>query len=226
MLEAEGYPFKSKEHAAVVASYQCGNKDGKWVKRYLEKEGRFACPHKLKYQFTDECNLKISDKCCERLKEGPLKKWQKENKKPYGIVGIMRDEGGRRNSANCMAFRGNKLIKFQPLALVTKSWEEWFISKYNIQLSEIYLPPFNLARTGCKGCPFNPELQSNLDMLEKYFPLERKQCEIIWAPVYAEYRRLGYRLKPIPAEHQITIDEWYETLEYNPRLYDSVMRKL
>ena len=41
-----------------------------------------------------------------------------------------------------------------------------------------------------------------LDTLEKYFPNERKQCEIIWKPVYDEYRRIGYRLKPIEAESE------------------------
>lgn len=38
-------------------------------------------------------------------------------------------------------------------------------------------------------------LQKELDTLGEYFPEERKQCEIIWKPVYDEYRRLGYRLK-------------------------------
>lgn len=27
-----------------------------------------------------------------------------------------------------------------------------------------------------------------------YMPIERRQCEIIWKPVYDEYRRLNYRL--------------------------------
>lgn len=195
MLEEEGYPFKSKDHAAVVASYQNGNTNGKWVISYLAKTGRYGCPDKLRYQFSDECHLKISDKCCVRLKEDPLHKWQKENKKPYGIVGIMRAEGGRRNSANCLAFNGNKLINFQPLAPLTKEWEEWFIKEYNVKICDIYNEPYNFDRTGCKGCPFNPKLQESLDILEKYFPAERKQCEIIWKPVYDEYRRLRYRLR-------------------------------
>ena len=28
-----------------------------------------------------------------------------------------------------------------------------------------------------------------------YLPSEKKQCEMIWKPVYQEYRRLGYRLR-------------------------------
>lgn len=107
----------------------------------------------------------------------------------------MRDEGGRRITARCMAFKGGKFKNFQPLVAVTKEWEQWYIDTYNIEICPIYLPPYNFYRTGCKGCPFNMDLQGVLDTLEKYFPAERKQCEIIWAPVYAEYRRIGYRLK-------------------------------
>lgn len=33
-----------------------------------------------------------------------------------------------------------------------------------------------------------------LDVLQQYFPNERKQCEIIWKPVYEEYRKVGFRL--------------------------------
>ena len=141
--------------------------------------------------------LKISDMCCVRLKEEPLTKWQKQNNKPYGIVGIMREEVGRRVQAQCLAFSGNKLKKFQPLVAITKAWEEWFIEKYNIEICPIYLPPYNFVRTGCKGCPFALHLQHELDILEEFFPNERRQCELIWKPVYDEYRRIGYRLKQL-----------------------------
>ena len=94
-----------------------------------------------------------------------------------------------------MLFEGNKLKKFQPLAPVTKEWENWFIVEYDIEICDIYKPPYNFDRTGCKGCPFALHLQHELDVLEEFFPNERKQCEMIWMPVYDEYRRIGYRLK-------------------------------
>lgn len=103
---------------------------------------------------------------------------------------------------------GKKITRFQPLAPLTKDWENWFIEKYNISISDIYKPPYNFNRTGCKGCPFALNIQNELDTLEKYFPNERKQCEIIWKPVYDEYRRIGYRLKPLNQYHQINIDEY------------------
>lgn len=197
-LEKEGYPFKSKVHSCFVGRYQkrgmmeaekgyIGLKPDTWHSQ--------ICPNILKYQFTNNCNLKISDKCCTELKEKPLKKWAKENNKKYSITGIMREEGGRRTNAQCLTFEGKKFKRFQPMAVVTSKWEEWLIKTYNIKICDIYYPPYNFSRTGCKGCPFARNLQKELDTLEKYFPTERKQCEYIWKPVYDEYRRIGYRLK-------------------------------
>ena len=200
MLEKEGYPFKSKEHSKILEIYSRRGFDCITVPRYLNTRedygNRFRCPKKLEYQFTDDFKLKVSDKCCVRLKEEPLNNWAKNNKKNCRILGIMSSEGGRRKTAKCLAFENNgKIISFHPLAPITKDWEQWFIDTYNIEICDIYKPPYNFERTGCKGCPFNLHLQKDLDTLEKFFPNERKQCEIIWKPVYEEYRRINYRLR-------------------------------
>lgn len=201
ILKEHGYPFKSKRHSKILNQYQRGV-EGVTPHNYIQDEqatrnlsGQRVCPKKLKYQFSKEFNLKVSDKCCKYLKEKPLDEWAKENGKKYAIIGIMPDEGGRRESAKCLAFTGKNLKAFQPLVPVTKDWEKWFIEKYNIPICDIYKEPYNFTRTGCKGCPFTIKLQQNLETLEKYFPTERKQCEIIWKEVYEEYRRIGYRLK-------------------------------
>lgn len=201
LLEEKGYPFKSKRHAKSLDLYQrLGNTES--VLRYLRKHPtktdwspRISCPKVLEYQFTAEFKLRVSDKCCEYLKEKPLAAYQKESGRSININGIMRDEGGRRFNAQCMAFVGKKLKAFQPLAMVTKDWEDWFIDAFQVELCELYYPPYSFERTGCKGCPFARYLQRELDVLEELLPAERKQCELIWQPVYAEYRRIGYRLK-------------------------------
>ncbi|MFI3330130.1 MAG: phosphoadenosine phosphosulfate reductase, partial [bacterium] len=59
----------------------------------------------------------------------------------------------------------------------------------------LYLPPFNFKRTGCKGCPFALDLHEQLQTMKQLLPNEAKQCEMIWKPVYEEYRRKNYRLK-------------------------------
>ena len=202
MLEKVGYPFKSKVHSHILGIYQNNSKHTEYTKLYLngvKKDGSkstYKCPNILQYQFTNGFNIKVSERCCYELKKKPFKRWQKENGKSIAMTGMRKEEGGERNRMNCVVTKNNEIVKFHPLAVVSEDWEEWFINKYNIQLCELYYPPYNFKRTGCKGCPFVLTLQEQLDVMEKLLPAERKQCEIIWKPVYSEYRRIGYRLKP------------------------------
>lgn len=209
MLEEDGYPFKSKKHAKKLGTYQ-RNGWTKTTQNYLypsEDCKTFACPKKLHYQFTEEFKLKVDYKCCVNLKEKPLDRWGKANNKPYSILGIRKAEGDSRAKGKCLAFSGNKLKTFNPLIPVPDDFIEWFISTYNIDLCELYKPPYNFTRTGCKGCPFALGLQDELDTMEKFFPIEKNQCEELWKPVYEEYRRIGYRLDKGPKQRQMTIDE-------------------
>lgn len=149
-------------------------------------------PSQLKYQWHEDFN--ISDRCCTEFKEKPMDKWAKENGKKWVITGLMRAEKGRRSRTKCIGFFKGRHT-FNPLAIVSKEWEDWFIEKYGIKLSALYYEPFNFERSGCRGCPFNPNLQEDLNVLGMYSKGERKACEIIFKPVYDEYRRIGYRLK-------------------------------
>lgn len=195
-LERVGYPFKSKDHSNMVYEWQRGNRNTNSMKKYLsEEKTRYSCPKILRYQFSDEFNIKLSNKCCYEMKKKPSHDWQRLNKKPITITGMMREEGGARNHIDCIVTKKDKVVKFHPLSKVTSEWEEWFIKEYDIKLCELYYPPYNFKRSGCKGCPFVPDLGEQLSIIEKYMPHERRQCEIIWRPIYEEYRRIGYRLK-------------------------------
>lgn len=204
MLEEKGYPFKSKEHSDHIACYQKGGMT-LWVQKYLgtNTEGRikakqFQCPDKLRYQFTPEFKLKCSKHCCDELKKKTAKSYEKQSGKKIVLTGMRSEEGGSRKNISCTAFAEGKLKKFHPLLVITEEFEEWFIKTRNIKLCELYYPPYNFERTGCKGCPYNMNLQSYLDTLAILLPEERKQCEMIWKPVYDEYRRIGFRLNNQP----------------------------
>lgn len=212
-LEEYGYPFKSKEHSQRFREFKNSKEQLKHVERYLgrykrpneseEVMKRYMCPKALMYQFTDEFKengLNISDMCCKKMKEEPLRNWQVKNHRLLTMTGIMKEEGGRRNNAPCLSSKPHGIVNFNPMSVVSKDFEEWFIAEYDVQICDIYRPPYNFPRTGCKGCPFNKDIQKELDVLETYFPEEKAQCEIIWKPVYEEYRRIGYRLNKIPVK--------------------------
>lgn len=199
MLEKDGYPFKSKEHSFKILQYKQGSRSPN-IMKYKQSGNSFACPFILAYQFEEDFGLTISHKCCIRLKKQPVHKWAKENHRTITMTGMKNDEGGQRaNIKGCAIFskKTKELIKFHPFMKVTDEWENWFIAKYNIKLCELYYEPYNFKRTGCKGCPFSLDLEKQLEVMERLMPNEAKQCEIIWKPVYDEYRRIGFRLHKI-----------------------------
>ena len=197
-LEKVGYPFKSKEHSCKLNLYQKGSRSP-CVMRYAKGGKEFACPTILLYQFTNDFKLRVSHECCNELKKKPIRKWENQNHRKIVITGMRHNEGGQRaNLKGCiLTDKNGNLKKFHPLLVVDDKWENWFIETKKIDICKLYKPPYNFTRTGCKGCPFNISLQDDLETMERYLPNERKQCEIIWKPVYDEYRRLEYRLKKV-----------------------------
>ena len=199
-LEEYGYPFKSKEHSLRVDQFNKG-KNSNYIKKYITgythdgKLSSFRCPNILKYQFEERGKYNYSNQCCYKLKKEPLNKRQQQLNRKIVITGMRAEEGGNRKRLGCTIFQSDKLKKFHPLIVVSEEWIDWFIKKYNVELCELYYPPFNFQRTGCKGCPFALTLQEQLDTMKRLLPNEYKQCEILWKPVYDEYRRLNYRLK-------------------------------
>ena len=195
-LSNVGYPFKSKEHSQKLYEYKSGLR-GKAILKYfrISDGGYNSCPEKLMYQMNDDFKLNISHRCCLEFKKKPAKEWAKKNNKTILITGMRKDEGGTRSTVSCTSFNSdNQLTRFHPLFVVNDDFENWFIESRKIKLCDLYYPPYNLTRTGCKGCPFTPWLEKDLYMMGQLLPEERKQCEIIWKPVYDEYRRIGYRL--------------------------------
>lgn len=201
-LETYGYPFKSKEHSMRVQQFNKGS-TAKYIQKYITGmyEGRkitkYVCSKKLLYQFEEKGKYNYSNLCCYKLKKEPVHKWEKHFHRHMVITGMRSEEGGNRERIKgcILTDKKGKLIKFHPLLVVSEAWEDWFIKEYNIQLCKLYYEPYNFKRTGCKGCPFALKLQEQLDIMEKYLPNERKQCEFIWKPIYDEYRRIGYRLR-------------------------------
>lgn len=94
VLEENGYPFKSKQHSHNLEVYQ---RNGMTLtnEKYLGlgSKTQFLCPNCLKYQFNKDFNIKISDKCCYKMKKEPAHKWSTENNKTITMTGMRSDEG-------------------------------------------------------------------------------------------------------------------------------------
>ena len=155
MLKKYGYPFKSKEHSEKVSIYQ-NSGIGKTVMRYITgqnidgSETFRKCPKCLLFQFSSKNDLKISDKCCDKLKKQVIHKYENDKHKPISILGIRSAEGGTRvQHKGCAVFDSkNNLKKFKPLNPISDDWMDWYIKLRNIKLCRLYYEPFNFKRTG------------------------------------------------------------------------------
>lgn len=203
VLKTEGYPYKSKKHSHILERYQRTGEMLPSVTNYLGITGDYGsknvCPKILRDQFTEDMNpnkgadyLKISDKCCLRMKEEPLNKWQHEHNRPWSMIGVRHEEGGRRERSQCF---DEKRRKLQPLVPVTEDWENWFIKNYNVSICDCYNPPYSLYRTGCSGCPFAKDLETELVILGTYYPQDYRKAVLTFGPVYEDYRKRNFRLK-------------------------------
>lgn len=212
-LNNEGYPFKSKEHSqkvyeainqfkrkGFISEYLTRYKNG--IHDYIAKDGTMkknllVCPKILRYQFEKDYTSNISKFCCDRFKKEPMYQFEKEYNKTIVITGMRKSEGGNRMKLTCLTHNNTK---FHPLLVVSDVWEDEFIKRNNINLCKLYYPPYDFNRTGCKGCPYNKNIQKDLETLYKLLPKEYYQCIHLWKPVYDEYIKIGYRLKYYPHE--------------------------
>lgn len=189
-----GYPFKSKYHSRILHTYQnSGNTT--CVEKYVNRgdHSQWACPDFLKYNFTADFPLKVSDRCCYILKKQPFHKYEKESGRHIAITGIRRAEKGNRNNVACTVFENGGIKKFHPLAPCDDDFIGWFVLTHKLEINPLYRPPFNFKRTGCVGCPYNMELGKQLSLLARVQPSEVKRCFNLFGEVYKEYRRIHYR---------------------------------
>lgn len=196
ICEQYGYPFKSKEHSTKLDLFQKGSRSKSVLNYMNDRESKhFGCPKELLLQFSEDYKFKVSAKCCHYLKKEPFKRYQRESGRTIFMTGMRKEEGGQRTHLTCIITDKNGNIKkFHPLVKVDEDWENEFIKRNNVKLCKLYYPPYNFKRTGCRFCPYALELENQLEVAYRLLPNEAKAGELIWKPVFDEYRRLGYRL--------------------------------
>jgi len=166
VLETYGYPFKSKEHSFILSVYQHSGM-GKSVNGYLGNDGNkmITCPAALRYQFSEDFKIKVSDYCCRKLKKEPARRYQRESGKTIALTGMRKSEGGQRKSlTGCIITdKEGHLKKFHPLLVVDDDFENWFLERENYPVRTI-LSPIQFQEDGLQGLPIFPRLAGATDL--------------------------------------------------------------
>lgn len=134
--------------------------------------------------------FKISDNCCKYAKKNVLLKTIKENGYDLSINGVRKAEGGVRATAykSCFDESGDNFDNYRPLFWYSNQDRREYENYYGISHSRCYTE-YGLKRTGCVGCPYNRNLETELEVVQKYEPKLYKAICNIFKDSY-EYTRM------------------------------------
>lgn len=190
VIEKYGYPVVSKEQSNYIYRVRNTKSEGEFNKYFhgINRDGsktQFKVADKHRYLINSP--FKISDKCCDKLKKDPFKKYEKETGK-IPILGVLASESRQRLRMylkdGCNALN-NKRVKSTPLGFWNEQDILEYIYKYNIKIPSVYGDvKFNgdyyltgEQRTGCIFCMYGLESENNrFQRLKKTHPKLYNYC--------------------------------------------------
>lgn len=175
-----GYPVTTKTQAGTLYKLKNHNLSDKYRKKLMfgDEKGSAGMLSK-KWRFLLDEDIKISDKCCYKLKIDPFKKFEKDTGlKPF--VGTMAENSTRRkmmyNRYGCNIYNSN-----QPRSTPISFWmthDVWrYIKEYDVDYCKLY--DTGIERTGCIFCMFGVHLDNSpnrFEQLKQTHPTLHKYC--------------------------------------------------
>lgn len=206
VIKKYGYPMISKEVSSAIWYARNGSK---WAKNYFEGKDSKGELHSFKKNMYSKykplicADFACSDKCCRKIKEKPLEKYEKQTGK-VPIVGTMASESKKRETAwlhtGCNSFDVAHPTS-KPLSFWTTQDILQFIKINNIPIASVYgnvefeendeqtrialecgcdkLCTTGCNRTGCIFCGFGAHLEkgeTRFERLKRTHPKQYAYC--------------------------------------------------
>lgn len=199
VIETYGYPVISKEVAGAIETTKRNPACATAMKMYGTAKDNNGNPSKFnhqKYKFLLDAPFKISGKCCNHMKEQPIRKFEKSSGK-HSMIGTLAEESVSRKMSwfktGCNAFNGT-VPKSKPLSFWTEQDVLEYIRRYNIQIPSVYgeiitdergkLTMNGCQRTGCVFCMFGCHLEkepNRFQQLKNTHPKLYEYCMRPWS---------------------------------------------
>ena len=190
VLTAYGYPVISKDVAKRIRYARQGSP---WALRHLSGLNADGTPSKfneryMKWRVLLDAPFLVSDKCCEVMKERPIRKYARAGGL-HMILGTMASESMRRQSAylktGCNAY-GKRDPTSQPMSFWTEQDVLTYLKMTGISYASVYgeiveqngkLTTTGAKRTGCMFCMFGVHLEKQPNRFQRMALTHPKQYE-------------------------------------------------
>lgn len=190
VVKTHGFPMISKNISKSIRIHnRTESSETEWkIKDYMERREK---------KWVNALGCPFSDRCCDKLKKEPMRRFQKAFGVKCAIVGTTAEESRQRTkewiATGCNSFNGTN-PKSMPLSIWTEKdiWE--YIDKYNVKIAEIYKMGYN--RNGCLYCGFGVHLQKEGENRIKMMKNTHPHAYGVFLRNYAKYfdmmKELGY----------------------------------
>lgn len=161
-----GIPCFSKQQDEYICRYQNGSRSENTMRAVNGENTLFNLNQTARELLLSGKLHKVSNKCCKYNKERPMMQYGKETGRK-AIMGTRQNESRTRKAKynKCLTAKGN----FTPLYDFSDELMDGLYKEYGIEVPYCYT---YLSRTGCGGCPYGRNTETELAMLPR---LQRAQ---------------------------------------------------
>ena len=204
-----GVPILNKAKAKDLDQYLRGTPKGEYRIFQLERTSMYAFKESEKELalYLRDNGIKVSAKCCDISKKGPIYKYMKNNEIDLNVSGERKAEGGQRATAHksCFSEGIHGIDKYMPLFWWSDETKRIFKKTEGIRYSDCY-EVWGMKRTGCVGCPFGKDTAHELELMYQYEPKLYKAVMAVFGQAYELTDRFKCRRrKCLPDSFQMTL---------------------
>lgn len=155
--------------------------------------------------------FRISDGCCKYAKKEVGNTFVKKGGYQIRIEGLRKAEGGLRSIRHSSCFSSNKdtgVGDYRPLFWYKNEDKSEYESAYGIVHSKCY-SEYGLKRTGCVGCPFGRNFETELEACKTYEPKLLNAAQNVFGESYEytkKYREFVKQLKVCSRKEELWSD--------------------
>ena len=157
--EKYGIPCYSKQQDEYIYRYQNGSRTRNTMNAVMGENRIFNLNRGARTRLLSGTLHKISNKCCLYNKERPMMDYSKAIEKK-SIIGVRQTESKTRKAKYQTCLQGN--MNFTPIYDFSDLLMDDIYKAYEIEIPKIYQ---YVSRTGCAGCPYGRNCETELSLL-------------------------------------------------------------
>lgn len=195
-LQRHGFKWEDEDFETLCAKYPKCKAALRWWCNEFGEDSKFNISNNKwlkEFMVKNPPTFRISMKCCTYAKKAVAKECIQESDADLNIVGVRKSEGGARADAYKSCFspaNEHHIAEFRPIFWYKNETKELFNGHYQIKNSDCY-EVWGLRRTGCSGCPFARDIESEINAVKEHEPKLYKALLNVFGDSY-EYTK-AYR---------------------------------